>query len=66
MTNAEQKPKQYLRKKAVADRYQVNVRTVDRMAEDGRIPPPIHKGKFPLWDTDGLDRSDRKTVVGGK
>ena len=32
--------KRYLRKKSVAARYDVDIRTVDRMARDGRIPAP--------------------------
>ena len=39
--------KTFLRKRAVADRYGVNVRTIDRWAEDGRLPPPIYRGIAP-------------------
>lgn len=53
----------FLRKRTVAERYGVNTRTVDRMAEDGRIPPPIYKGKFPLWDEGALDASDRAAAL---
>lgn len=57
--------KQFLRKQAVATRYGVNTRTVDRMAkpEDGRLPPPVYRGKFPLWDADALDASDRAAAL---
>src|SRR5215475_3426947 len=47
MSKEQHRPKMYLRKKAVAERYGCHERTVDRMAEDGRIPSPIHKGKVP-------------------
>lgn len=57
------KSKRYLRKKAVAERYGVDDRTVDRMKEDGRIPPPFYRGKFPLWDEDELDRRDRAALL---
>ena len=63
MTTTKHRSKKYLRKEAVADRYSVNIRTVDRMAEDGRIPPPIYRGKFPIWDEDGLDEADRRAVA---
>jgi predicted DNA-binding transcriptional regulator AlpA len=57
------KSKKYLRKKAVADRYGVAERTVDRMAADKRLPPPMYRGKFPLWDEDALDASDRAAAL---
>ena len=57
------KSKHYLRKKAVAERYSVDERTVDRMKNDGRIPPPIYRGKFPLWVEDALDASDREATL---
>ena len=50
--------RQYLRRAQVATRYQVTQRTIDRMAEDGRLPPPIKLGRFPLWDQDQLDERD--------
>jgi hypothetical protein len=56
--------KTYLRKNQVAARYQTTPRNVDRMAADGRIPEPdFYNGKFPLWDTDRLDASDRAAAV---
>ena len=57
------KPKRYLRKKAVAERYSVNLRTVERMKDDGRLPPPVYRGKFPLWDETELDASDRAAAL---
>jgi predicted DNA-binding transcriptional regulator AlpA len=60
---AEQPPgKQFLRKEQVALRYQITERTVDRMAEDGRLPPPIKLGRFPLWDRDQLDARDEASA----
>ena len=57
-------PKQFLRKAKVAVRYDVNERTVDRMAhEDGRLPPPIYRGRIPLWDADELDKADRAAML---
>jgi predicted DNA-binding transcriptional regulator AlpA len=56
-------PKQFLRKSQVAQRYQVHERSIDRMAEDGRIPKPIHRGKFPLWDESKLEEFERRAVI---
>jgi hypothetical protein len=55
--------KRYLRKRAVAKRYDVDKRTVDRMKQDGRIPAPVYFGRFPLWDEELLDASDRKAAL---
>jgi hypothetical protein len=56
-------PKTFLRKRAVADRYGVNKRTVDRWAEDGRLPPPIYRGIVPLWDLSELDSQDHAAAA---
>jgi predicted DNA-binding transcriptional regulator AlpA len=57
------KSKKYLRKRAVAERYSVDARTVDRMALDGRLPAPIYLTRFPLWDEEELDASDRRAAL---
>jgi hypothetical protein len=57
------KSKKYLRKKALAERYSCDIRTVERMRHDGRIPPPMYRGRFPLWDEDALDASDREAAL---
>jgi predicted DNA-binding transcriptional regulator AlpA len=61
--NKDKKPKRYLRKRAVAERYSVDGRTIDRMARDGRLPAPIYITKFPIWDEDKLDASDRAAAL---
>ena len=53
-----ERPKQFLRREQVAGRYGIAARTVDRMAGDGRLPPPMHLGRVPLWDQDQLDARD--------
>jgi predicted DNA-binding transcriptional regulator AlpA len=58
--------KQFLRKSQVAQRYQVHERTIDRMADDGRIPKPIHRGKFPLWEEAKLEEFERRAVINPK
>jgi predicted DNA-binding transcriptional regulator AlpA len=56
-------PKQFLRKSQVAQRYNVHERTIDRMSDDGRLPKPIHRGKFPLWDETALEAYERRAVI---
>jgi excisionase family DNA binding protein len=52
--------KRFLRKRQVAERYGVHERSIDRMAEDGRLPPPhFHGGRIPRWNEDELDAWDR-------
>lgn len=56
--------KTYARKQAVATRYSTTPRNVDRMVDDGRIPgPTFWNGRFPLWDVDVLDETDRRAAV---
>jgi hypothetical protein len=56
----------FLRKRAVAVRYGVNVRTIDRWAEDGRLPPPIYRGIVPLWDQAELDAQDHAAAAAAR
>jgi hypothetical protein len=63
--------KTFLRKAQVAARYGgVATRTIDRWAEDGRLPPPIYRGIVPLWDLDELEAQDHAAAtaarVGGR
>jgi hypothetical protein len=62
---SEHRPKRYLRKKAVAKRYgNVHERSIARMIEDGRLPPPdLYNGRFPLWDEATLDAHDREATL---
>jgi predicted DNA-binding transcriptional regulator AlpA len=55
----EKKRKRYLRKQQVAQRYGIDERTADRWKLDGRLPPPVYRGRIPLWDELELDESDR-------
>jgi len=64
---AETKSKQFLRKQQVAKRYNIHERSVDRMSREGRLPAPIYRGnRFPLWDEDELDESDRRFAMAGR
>jgi predicted DNA-binding transcriptional regulator AlpA len=49
----------FLRKNDVALRYGITVRSVERMTEDGRLPRPVYRGRFPLWHESELDEFDR-------
>jgi predicted DNA-binding transcriptional regulator AlpA len=57
--------KNYLRKRGVAERYSVDVRSIDRMSRDGRIPPPkyLPGSTIPLWLESELDANDRKATL---
>jgi hypothetical protein len=57
--------RKYLRKRAVAIRYDVCERSIDRMAQDGRIPAPkyLPGSRLPLWDVTELDISDRRATT---
>jgi predicted DNA-binding transcriptional regulator AlpA len=57
------KPKRFLRKKQVGERYHIHERSVDRWSEDGRLPPPSYRGRIPIWDEDELDESDRRAAA---
>jgi predicted DNA-binding transcriptional regulator AlpA len=56
----------FLRKAAVAARYSINPRTVERMISDGRLPKPVYRGRFPLWKESDLDESDRRFAVASR
>jgi hypothetical protein len=55
----------FLRKAGVAERYNVDPRSVDRWVASGKIPrPKYHKGsRIPLWDVAELDANDRAAVA---
>jgi predicted DNA-binding transcriptional regulator AlpA len=57
--------KKFLRKAMVAERYSVDVRTVDRMSVDGRIPPPkyLPGSRLPLWLESELDAADCRATL---
>ena len=63
MSNKSNKSKRYNRKRGLAERYSVNVRTIDRMWRDGRLPPPdLYMGLLPLWSDETLDANDREAA----
>lgn len=58
--------KNYLRKAQVAKRYgNTTPRNVDRMSNDGRLPPPIYpfENGIPYWIEEELDERDREAVL---
>jgi predicted DNA-binding transcriptional regulator AlpA len=51
----------YLTTKEVAMRYGVDVRSVQRRAKEGLLPPPYYFGtRFPRWSASELDENDRR------
>jgi hypothetical protein len=61
--------KTYLRKRQVAQRYGgIAIRSVERAAEDGRIPKPEFPfgAHLPLWDLEKLEENERQAVIRGK
>jgi predicted DNA-binding transcriptional regulator AlpA len=62
------KGRRYLRKRAVAERYGLHERSVDRKAATGALPKPHYPvgDRVPLWAEDELDEHDRKAGARGK
>lgn len=56
----------YLRRRSVAERYDIDERTVERMRKDGRLPQPHYRGRFPLWSLEELEAFDRAAVVASR
>jgi predicted site-specific integrase-resolvase len=55
---------QYFRRYQLATRYKVDPRTIDRMREDGRLPPPdLRNGKMPLWSDETIERNERQAAM---
>ncbi len=56
------KSRRWSRKRAVAKRYDVTTRTVDRKAADGSLPKPKFPlgPHLPLWEDDELDAHDAR------
>jgi predicted DNA-binding transcriptional regulator AlpA len=57
-----ERPKNYLRKRRVALRYDTSERSVDRWCRDGRLPKPKYNGSVPLWSEAELDAHDRAAL----
>jgi len=54
----------YLRKRQLAARYGVHVRTIDRMVDDGRLPrPDIFMGKLPMWSDETIAANERRATT---
>jgi predicted DNA-binding transcriptional regulator AlpA len=58
--------KQYLRKQATADRYGINVRTLERWVKGGLLPRPVYFGRTPGWDCAALDKAERAALVASR
>jgi predicted DNA-binding transcriptional regulator AlpA len=57
-----------LRKRAVAERYGVDRRTVDRWTRDGNLafPQPLYINKTPYWDEAQLEAFERGRAKSGR
>ena len=55
----------YSRKRAVAARYGVSERTIDRWVELMKLPPPVYLpgSRIPLFAEEGLDEFDRQATT---
>lgn len=57
--------RKFLRKRSLAERYDCDARTIDRMRVDGRLPQPhfLPNSDIPLWPEDELIANERKATV---
>jgi|GraSoiStandDraft_4_1057263.scaffolds.fasta_scaffold2918313_1 hypothetical protein len=45
--------------RSLAGRYDVTIRTAERMVADGRLPrPDFYLGRLPIWTDETLDAAD--------
>jgi hypothetical protein len=59
----------FLRKRHLRERYgDVTDRTLERMVQDGRLPPPEFPfaNRIPAWREETLDAHDRRAVVASR
>jgi predicted DNA-binding transcriptional regulator AlpA len=59
---------QKLRKRAMADRYGVTTKTIDRWVLDPKLgfPAPIHINATPIWDLSEVERWERDRARPGR
>jgi hypothetical protein len=56
--------KTYLRQPQLAKRYSTTIRTIQRMRDDGRIPPPdLYLGLYPLWTEETIEANERAAAL---
>jgi hypothetical protein len=54
-----EQPKIWLRKRRVAERYDITERSIDRWTRTGRLPKPKYNNSpIPLWSSEELDAHD--------
>jgi hypothetical protein len=54
----------FLRKKDVAERYGVTIRSVERMIVDGKLPgPTLYRGRAPLWSIEELEADEKAAIL---
>jgi hypothetical protein len=55
--------KTFHRQPQLAKRYACDVRTIQRMRRDGRLPPPDLYIPFPLWSDETLEANERSAAL---
>jgi hypothetical protein len=55
--------KKHLRRKALAVRYDTDLRTIDRWWRNGTLPKPdFFLCRSPIWTTDSIEKYERRAV----
>jgi hypothetical protein len=52
------------RRKQLAEHWQVDVRTIDRMGRDGRLGDPKYIGRLPTWSDEQREQAERSSRDG--
>lgn len=52
-----------LTSKAVAERYSVSIRTIERWTEDGILPEPMRINKIRYWDEMEIEQRERQRLA---
>ena len=55
--------KTFYRAYQLAKRYGVTPRTIDRMKNDGRLPPPDIYMPHPMWSDESLEANERSATL---
>jgi hypothetical protein len=54
----------FFRKRQLAQRYGVTIRTLERMVGDGRLPAPdLRLGRLPMWSDEIITANERRAAA---